>query len=79
VAVEQAQQQRRGGSVSNTERPTALPERDLVIAAEAGDADASRTLVEAYLTIMDPVAEEAYEHVLGEPCAHAAPAGGGAT
>jgi RNA polymerase sigma factor (sigma-70 family) len=36
-------------SVSSAERLTALRARDLVIATEAGDADASRTLVEAYL------------------------------
>jgi hypothetical protein len=78
-------------SVSSAERLTALHARDLVIATEAGDADASRTLVEAYLPAIAALgAEEAYEHVLDtieirevdrlrEACPHAAPARRGAS
>lgn len=44
------------GAVSGAERLTPRQERDLVIAAEAGDAEACRMLVEAFLPAIAAIA-----------------------
>ena len=56
---------RRDGSisVSHAERLTALQERELVVAAEAGDADACRKLVEAFLPAIAALALGFYNGV----------------